>query len=498
MTYHLNTDKGTVGKCHAESLATCPYSGDDGSSNHFETIQDAYEGYSEYRKNNYESHLTGRLADNTKKISKNFTSFSSDDSVVGEGKGARNKILDENKENVKYVSKGKEMIFVNSTHCTNNTIENSTNGKISDEISASALVVKDMDSMTRAERHEYLSQRREYFHNQYTALDSKLRKFKNDKEFMATDEWWNDVQARKTAYYNKIACDKRIFENLPEAEQQKELEAQKQERDNREASLNAWKQKKEAENGAYNFHPAIDTSSRIAAAVSMMSTVSGKTSEEIRDEYDTVVRDNPELGSDAAMREVFKNMKIRTDKNIVSVDLEVASPLVNGHVDSGKCSSIIEVGYIVRRPNGQVEKKSYLCGIPKNLEYAEGTGAEEVHNISVDMIKGMKVFVADKDRQQELLKDLQGSVLVAHNATYEDQQFTHNLYKYNQAKNDGVIEILDTKKLCEFFVPSSVNNTNKCFVEATGGSYENAHRAFDDCHMTLNALLRLFGEEEID
>ena len=186
-------------------------------------------------------------------------------------------------------------------------------------------------------------------------------------------------------------------------------------------------------------------------------------------------------------------MKIRADKPLVSIDLEVAAPQDTSHVDLGPYSNIIEVGIVKRYPNGIVEKYSHLNGVPEDFEKVYGTGAEHIHNITVDEISGRPIFVNDVENAQKIIDMLSGGVMVAHNASYEVSQLTHNLFGFARMLNNKDIEVLDTRAVSMYFLPQTPNNSNQSFVESSGNVYENAHRALSDAEMTLSALLSLKG-----
>lgn len=191
-----------------------------------------------------------------------------------------------------------------------------------------------------------------------------------------------------------------------------------------------------------------------------------------------------------AYRQVWQEAKPRTDKPMVFVDIEAASP-ETGQVDTGPYSEVIEVGYIKRWPDGRTERTSEMFGVHPDLLASDGTGAEHIHNISPDDVAGLDRFNEDEGFHAKMREDFNGSVIVAHSANYEQNQFAHNLPGFQWMLNRGDIEVLDTKLVSRYFMPDNPDNTNKSLVEGTGGTYEGAHRALPDAEMTMAALDRL-------
>lgn len=227
-----------------------------------------------------------------------------------------------------------------------------------------------------------------------------------------------------------------------------------------------------------------------------MSAISGKTIEQIIKVRDKL-KNMTEL---EAYRYIMERVPLRTDKPIIALDLEAASPSLrdmNNKFDFGPRTEIIEVGYIKVWPDGKVKTYSKLFGIDPNLIKTNGTGREDVHNISPKDIKGLTRFVDDLEAQKEIYNDLKDSILLAHNARYEKGQLSHSLRGFNKLLKENRLEIIDTMHLSQFFMPQNENNTNEAFVTNTGGKYEEAHRAFADALMSLNAFMRYFNKPEI-
>lgn len=249
-------------------------------------------------------------------------------------------------------------------------------------------------------------------------------------------------------------------------------------------------------NPNYNYHPEITDYNR-SNCLNLMSAISGKSIEQI-----IKVRDK--LGNMTeleAYRYIMERVPLRTDKPIIALDLEAASPSLRdmkNQFDFGPRTEIIEVGYIKVWPDGKVKTYSKLFGVDPNLIKTNGTGREDVHNISPKDIEGLTRFVDDLEAQKEIYNDLKDSILLAHNARYEKGQLSHSLRGFNRLLKENRLEVIDTMHLSQFFMPQNENNTNEAFVTNTGGKYEEAHRAFADALMSLNAFMRYFKKPEIE
>lgn len=248
-------------------------------------------------------------------------------------------------------------------------------------------------------------------------------------------------------------------------------------------------------NPNYNFHPEIDDYNR-SNCLNLMCAISGKSIKQII-KVRGKLTNMTEL---EAYRYIMERLPLRNDKPIIALDLEAASPSLRdmkSKFDFGPRTEIIEVGYIKVWPDGKIKKYSKLFGVDPNLLETNGTGREDIHNISPEDIKDLPRFVDDLEAQKEIYNDLKDSILLAHNARYEKGQLSHSLRGFNKLLKENRLEVIDTMHLSLFFMPQNENNTNEVFVTNTGGKYEEAHRAFADALMSLNAFMRYFNKPEI-
>lgn len=440
--FHIDKEKGTMGSCSAQTPASCPYGGAESKETHFETFAEAKERLAGALKNEHGQFKTVSRPENASVNVKDSKDNSSTDS---ESKSSGSKKSNGNSKPEKYdpVRDGGEPESIRDMFATRRTMKKN-----------------------RENRERY------------------------DSKYKGSDEWFDDMLAER-----EIMLDARIA-RLEHAETIGDVGQKQKYLDYiNEPFRPDWRKKKNNDGNVipYVFHPEINNEKTMKEASETIMAFTGMSSEELNKK----LREAMDAGLDRTegYRKVWADAELRSDKNIVVIDLETAGPTT--YIDMGPTSQIIEVGYIVRKPDGTMEQKSYLSGISDKQRAAYGTGAEHVHNISVDMVDGKTEFLKDEERQQELLDDLKGSVMVAHNALYEISQLTHNLRGFHNAMRDGEIEVLDTRNVAKYFVPDSPSNSNEDFVKTTGGVYEGAHRAYEDAVMSWNALNRLknIGED---
>lgn len=244
----------------------------------------------------------------------------------------------------------------------------------------------------------------------------------------------------------------------------------------------------------YNHHPSIEGKTHPKNANAVLQSAFGMDEKEIAEQ----IKKRTDQGMDqtSAYRDLWENAEFRKDKSFVALDLETAG-IRTRQIDTGAYSTIIEVGY-VKLDNDNISHSSELYGAPDSLIQSHGTGAENIHQISPEMIKDKKTFVDDKDAQKKVLNDLKGNVMIAHNAKFEIQQLSHNLPGFKKAYDNGEIEVLDTRVVSQYFLPEAETNSNESFVKATSGEYRNAHRAYSDAVMSLNALRKMKKLPEIE
>lgn len=192
----------------------------------------------------------------------------------------------------------------------------------------------------------------------------------------------------------------------------------------------------------------------------------------------------PQVIQDTMIALYAKHDPRQRKRGLVGIDIET------NHT-STKAGHIIETGIIVSHNDGTLEEVfDKLHGLSEISMNAFGVGAEEVHHISTDMIEGKASF-DDPEIQKAILDELRGKTIVAHNANFEDQFLTVNLYGYAELRDAGEIDILDTMYLSRYVLLDSDDNSLKSFAEYNGIEYVDAHRALNDTRFMMQALRNL-------
>lgn len=172
-------------------------------------------------------------------------------------------------------------------------------------------------------------------------------------------------------------------------------------------------------------------------------------------------------------------------KNIVAIDLETTrlSPR-KGH--------IIELGLTERDHRGnEVACLDILCGIPEPIIETHGTGAVEVHGITVDDVRTKPTF----DRVASvILERLQGRVILAHNASFEKNWLSQHIPGFVEAD----IPFIDTMQLATLFMPELPNSQLNTVCDALGVPYTNGHRAFHDAEVTAEAFFAMIEKRIVE
>ena len=218
--------------------------------------------------------------------------------------------------------------------------------------------------------------------------------------------------------------------------------------------------------------------------------------EEVIREYYNILgttneRDIDEAQKENAMKRLYTDFNPADRKRpIVGLDLEVSglSPTRGRIIEAGisvAAKSPVNGGEYV-----QIDGMDRLYGLPRKAREGKGTGAEEVHNINLDMIKD-KVDFSDPENQKQMLEMLKRGPVEAHNAVFEDNWLRVHLPGYAEARDKGEIRLLCTMMMSRHLFGEDDNMPNhklKSLVERGGEKYENAHRAKADVDMMIRAF----------
>ena len=174
-------------------------------------------------------------------------------------------------------------------------------------------------------------------------------------------------------------------------------------------------------------------------------------------------------------------------KDTVSIDLETS-----GY--TAETGEILEIGIVRRNPKGEVvDSHQELFSIDSRVLAVKGTGAQDVHHISVDDIEGKRSFrdPAVQSRIQEIMGTQTGdTVMLAHNARFEQKWLNQYLDGFHKAN----IPTVCTMQLSRYLVGDTANNKLATFAPRFGVPYRNAHRALVDAEMTDTAYENFLSE----
>lgn len=186
--------------------------------------------------------------------------------------------------------------------------------------------------------------------------------------------------------------------------------------------------------------------------------------------------------------------RLRTDqhifafdlRNIVSVDIETAGPSgKEGFIPSK--GRIIEVGIVEYTPYGtEVSRKEWLIRPEEDFLQKYGTGAVEIHNITVEDLEGKPAFA---EVAAEILDALRGRKLLAQNANFERSWFHTHLDGFTALNMPTV----DTLEFAEKFLPATLNNKLETICNEVGVAYTNGHRALHDALVTGKAYFAILN-----
>jgi DNA polymerase III epsilon subunit-like protein len=195
--------------------------------------------------------------------------------------------------------------------------------------------------------------------------------------------------------------------------------------------------------------------------------------------------------------------RLRNDENAIpdhlkvakrlyaSIDLETASPApvddspkAKREALSPRNSRIIEVGIVVYNARGkEVDRYQQLIRPEQAFLDQHGTGAEDVHHISADDLRGQPDWDAVKMR---VAKKLEGKVMLGHNVEgFEKGQLTYHVPGYNQQNEVPIIDTLDqARKHYDLKLYKLENVCGAAGIEYNG---KESHRALYDADVTGRA-----------
>lgn len=166
------------------------------------------------------------------------------------------------------------------------------------------------------------------------------------------------------------------------------------------------------------------------------------------------------------------------DKNIVSIDLETTR-------FSPRVGYIIEFGGVEYDSEGNVlNMMDELFDLPEQVKGYHGTGAEDIHHISVEDIEGKPTFAKSTEK---ILDFLRGKVLLAHNAQFELRWLNLHLPGFSELN----MPVIDTMHVATHLLPESKNSRLETICGDLGVDYNNGHRAYHDAKVAGEAFFAM-------
>lgn len=215
----------------------------------------------------------------------------------------------------------------------------------------------------------------------------------------------------------------------------------------------------------------------------------GTTPSKVKEEYLKARADGldtPEKQAEA-LRSLFTNVgeSDRRPEHIVGIDLETSglSP------DRGR---VIDLG--IEEVQGDVTRKTAddLYGVSEyGKRHERGVGYEDlraVHNITSSMVADKEPFKPTPELVKTLTQP--GTVIMAHNATFEQRWLSSYVPGFNNALRRGTISVIDTKDLSQWLDDTPGNTMNH--YGHKWGVYssidgEEEHRAYADAKDMVQA-----------
>lgn len=198
--------------------------------------------------------------------------------------------------------------------------------------------------------------------------------------------------------------------------------------------------------------------------------------------------DIPDEEKKIIISELFKKHNPVAEGRVMSVDFETTEGF---HPTNG--TQVVESVISLMNSDGTLTEHRFLHGLDaRDLKY-NGTGAEDFHRVTPDMVRGKDRF-KDSESLQIMQKHLDnGGIITAHHATFEKNFFTAAGLKF-----DGS-QVIDTKYISAYIDDKgdSEFNTDKLesFSQRNGVPYEEAHGALQDAAMARKALTNLIKSQ---
>lgn len=356
-------------------------------------------------------------------------------------------------------------------------------------------VLNDFRSTARGQKLVKCEQDIEESTRQWKNLDKYINDLEKKPGYRRTRDWYEKVQLRREMYYQKLALESDRMILLPKEAAEIEIEQSDRKRRARESNFQDWAKRKNSET-PHNFHPEI-TAKNEKDSLALLSTMSGESKDLIAKRINDLVEVEGISRTEAHTR-AFNALPLRQDKPIVSLVTHVAAPDMDGKVDTGPYSTIIEMNYTIRYPNGSMKSKVLRSGISKNLATSAGTGAEHIHGISLDDVRGRTPLTRNNELMEEIKHDLRGSVILGHNTKFLKEQLGHSLPGFNGATERGDIEFIDTMDATKMYLRDTPDNRHDSYLAAAGVEpADPAKNRARQSKVNIDALLKIKAKSQV-
>lgn len=225
-----------------------------------------------------------------------------------------------------------------------------------------------------------------------------------------------------------------------------------------------------------------ELSGRKMMHIKEIAAMTSSTIEEVSKEYTQRLKGQSPQDVEDTLISMYQDAVIQGEKEWIYTDIETSGtgPL-NGQ--------IIEQAIV---KNGQTE--NYRFGVGEFHESGSGTGLSNIHGIYPKDVAGMDTYKDSPDAKRISQMFTNGTkenpvIIVAHHGgSFEDDWFNKNIPGYIQAKIENRVIMIDSKTISKHSMGRNKNRL-KDYIEAAGGSYENAHSADADTEMMYRATL---------
>ena len=224
--------------------------------------------------------------------------------------------------------------------------------------------------------------------------------------------------------------------------------------------------------------------------------------EEVIAAYDEILAGRDEKSMDpeeirASLKRLYTDFDLSTRRPIVMVDLEATglSPVRSHIIETG--ASVVKArkstsGAVVL---DEIDEVDEIHGLNATAAAGRGTGPEDVHHISLDMVKDKEEFARSAEAKRLLDTMINSGGFWAHNIAYETSMLRQHLPGFAEAMDDGRIRGMDTMKMSQHLdgEKDGVSHALGSVMSRHGLQYVDAHRAKSDVDMQVSAVAAMMA-----